>query len=154
MERRRADEDTSDEGARPGAQRSATEGGMPRAEIREGSPLARVRSLCLAFPQTEQRESHGEPCWFAGGKKTFVAAAQEHHDDRTAIWAAAPEGVQSALVASEPERYFRPPYVGHRGWVGVYLDVDDIDWPHVEEIIEDAWHTVAPKRLIAAFDAN
>ena len=126
---------------------------MPRGEIQDGSPLARVRSLCLAFPKTEQRESHAEPCWFAGGKKTFVMAAQEHHDDRTAIWAAAPDGVQSALVAGEPGRYFRPPYVGHRGWVGVYLDVDDIDWPHVEEIIEDAWRSVAPKRLQATFDA-
>ena len=144
----------SDEGARPGAPRSATAAGMPRGEIQEGSPLARVRSLCLAFPETEQRESHGEPCWFAGGKKTFVMAAQEHHDDRTAIWAAAPEGVQSALVAGEPGRYFRPPYVGHRGWVGVFLDIEDIDWPHVEEIIEDAWRVVAPKRLIASFDES
>ncbi len=116
--------------------------------------MARVRALCLALPETEQRQSHGEPCWFAGGKKLFVMAAQEHHDDRTAVWAAAAEGVQSALVASEPERYFRPPYVGHRGWVGVYLDVDDIDWPHVEEIVEDAWRCVAPKRLVAALDAG
>jgi hypothetical protein len=127
---------------------------MPRGEIRDGSPLARVRSLCLALPETEQRESHGEPCWFASGRKMFVMAAQEHHDDRTAIWAAAPEGVQSSLVASEPERYFRPPYVGHRGWLGVYLDVDDLDWPHVEEIVEDAWRCVAPRRLVAAFDAS
>ena len=127
---------------------------MPRGEIRDGSPLARVRSLCLAFPGTEQRESHGEPCWFAGGKKTFVMAAQKHHDDRTAVWVAAPDGVQTALVAAEPERYFRPPYVGHRGWVGVYLDVDDIDWPHVEELVEDGWRTVAPKLLLAELDTS
>lgn len=126
----------------------------PRGEVRDGSPLARVRSLCLAFPGTEQRESHGEPCWFAGGKKTFVMAAQEHHDDRTAVWVASPEGVQTALVAAEPERYFRPPYVGHRGWVGVYLDVEDIDWAHVEELVEDGWRCVAPKRVIAEYDAT
>ncbi|SDP22154.1 hypothetical protein SAMN04489867_1773 [Pedococcus dokdonensis] len=126
---------------------------MQRAAIRDGSPLARVRDLCLAFPATEQRESHGEPCWFAGGKKLFVMAAQAHHDDRTAVWLAAPEGVQAPLVSGEPARYFRPPYVGHRGWVGAYLDIDDIDWPHVEALVEDAWRCVAPKRLLAAFDA-
>ena len=81
----------------------------------------------------------------------FVMAAQAHHDDRTAIWAAAPEGVQTALVAAEPTRYFRPPYVGHRGWVGVYLDVE-VDWPHVEEVIEDAWRCVAPERLVDELD--
>ena len=79
-------------------------------------------------------------------------AAQAHHDDRVLIWAAAPEGVQTALVAAEPSRYFRPSYVGHRGWIGVYLDIDDIDWPHVEEIVEDAWRCVAPRPLVAAFD--
>ena len=127
---------------------------MAREAIRDGSPLARVRSQCLALPGTEQRESHGEPCWFAGGRKLFVMAAQAHHDDRTAVWLAAPEGVQTAVVAAEPGRYFRPPYVGHRGWVGVYLDVDDIDWPHVEELVEDAWRCVAPKRLLAEHDAS
>lgn len=127
---------------------------MPRGAIRDGSPLARVRDLCLAFPGTEQRESHGEPCWFAGGRKMFVMAAQAHHDDRTGIWLAAAEGVQAPLVAADAGRYFRPPYVGHRGWVGVYLDVDDIDWPHVEGLVEDAWRFVAPKRLIAEQDAT
>jgi hypothetical protein len=131
-----------------------TQAGTARGPIRAGSPLARVRDLCLAFPSTEQRESHGEPCWFAGGKKMFVMAAQAHHDDRTGIWLAAPEGVQTALVAAEPARYFRPPYVGHRGWLGVYLDVDDIDWEHVEELVEDAWRCTAPKRLLAELDAS
>jgi hypothetical protein len=60
--------------------------------------------------------------------------------------------VQGSLITSEPERYFRPPYVGHRGWVGVWVDVDDIDWARVEGIIEDAWRQVAPKRLVAALD--
>jgi hypothetical protein len=127
---------------------------MPRGPIEDGSPLARVRALCLAFPSTEERESHGEPCWFAGGRTMFVMAAQAHHDDRTAIWAAAPEGVQTALVGVEPQRYFRPPYVGHQGWIGVYLDIDDINWPQVEELVEDAWRCVAPKRLVAGRDQS
>lgn len=125
---------------------------MPQREIRPGSPLARVRALCLALPETEERQSHGEATWFAGGKKVFVMAADRHHDDRVAFWAAAPDGAQEALVADDPERYFRPPYVGHRGWVGVWLDVDDIEWDRVEEIVEDAWRRVAPKRLLAGHD--
>ena len=119
-----------------------------------GSPLARVRAFCLGFPGTEERLSHGEPTWFAGGRKVFVMAAQHHHDERVAFWAAAPEGVQGGLVESDPARYFRPPYVGHRGWVGVWLDVPDVHWDRVEEIVEDAWRCVAPKRLVAAFDTR
>lgn len=127
---------------------------MASREIREGTPLARVRAQCLALPATEERTSHGEPCWFAGGRTMFVMAAQQHHDDRLAFWAAAPDGVQGALVAAEPERYFRPPYVGTRGWVGVWLDVDDVDWDRVEDVVEDAWRHVAPKRLVAEHDAG
>jgi hypothetical protein len=121
-------------------------------EIVAGSPLARVRELCLAYPGTEERQSHGEAAWFAGGKKVFVMCADRHHDERVGFWAAAPEEVQGSLVASDPGRYFRPPYVGHRGWVGVWLDVDDIEWGRVEEVIEDAWRQVAPTRLVAAVD--
>ena len=127
---------------------------MPDREIREGSPLARVRSLCLAFPATEERLSHGEATWFAGGRTSFVTCADQHHDDRVAFWAAAPDGAQEQLVAAEPHRYFRPPYVGTRGWVGVWVDVPDVDWDRVEEIVEDAWRCVASKRLIAGLDAN
>jgi hypothetical protein len=125
---------------------------LPGREIREGTPLARVRALCLAFPGTQERVSHGEPCWWAGGRKMFVVTSQHHHDDRVGFWAAAPEGVQGALVAAEPARYFRPPYVGSRGWVGVHLDIEDVDWDRVEGVIEDAWRQVAPRRLVADHD--
>ena len=86
-------------------------------------PLDALRRLCLALPETTERRSHGEPTWFVRGKTTFVTYADHHHDDRLAFWCAAPPGTQEALVASDPERFFRPPYVGHRGWLGVYLDV-------------------------------
>ena len=79
-------------------------------------------------------------------------AAQAHHDNRVGFWAAAPEGVQGALLGMDPQRYFRPPYVGGRGWVGVYLDVDGIEWGRVEDLVEDAWRQVAPKRLLAEYD--
>ena len=115
-------------------------------------PLEALRGLCLALPETTERLSHGEPTWFVRGRTTFVTYADHHHDDRLAFWCAAQPGVQEALVASAPERFFRPPYVGHRGWLGVYLDVDGVDWPHLEEIIEDAFRCVAPKTLVARFD--
>jgi hypothetical protein len=116
------------------------------------SAVERVRALCTAYPQTQERLSHGEPAWFVGGGRQFVMYADHHHDDREAFWAAAPPGAQEALVEADPLRYFRPPYVGHRGWVGVWVDVPDVDWDRVEVILDDAWRCVAPKRLIAAHD--
>jgi hypothetical protein len=113
----------------------------------EPSPLARVRELCLALPETSERPSHGQPAFFVRGKKTFVMYLDNHHDDgRLALWCAAPPGAQDLLVEAAPEHYFVPPYVGHRGWVGVRLD-RGIDWDEVAGVIEDAFLTVAPKGL-------
>lgn len=114
--------------------------------------LERVRGICLGLPEVTERLSHGEPTWFVRDRKSLVMFADRHHDDRVACWCAAPEGAQQALIREDPERYFRPPYVGHRGWVGVYLDVDGIDWDRVEEIVEDAYRQVAPKSLAARLD--
>jgi hypothetical protein len=113
-------------------------------------PLPRLRALCLALPEVTEKLSHGEPTWFV--RKTFVMYANHHHDDRLAFWCAAPPGVQEELVAQAPERFFRPPYVGHRGWLGVYLDVPQ-DWTEIAEIVQDAYRTVAPKKLVARLDA-
>lgn len=107
--------------------------------------LDRVRGLCLAHPDVEERSSHGEPTWFWRGKRSFVMFADRHHDDRVACWCAAPPGAQEAYVASDPARYFRPPYVGPRGWVGVYLDVE-VDWAAVAEIVAEAYAVVAARR--------
>ncbi|HYU86898.1 MAG TPA: MmcQ/YjbR family DNA-binding protein [Kribbellaceae bacterium] len=114
-------------------------------------PLDRVRAICLALPETTERPSHGEPTWFVRDRKTFVMYADQHHDDRVAFWCAAPPGVQEDLVAADPEHFFRPPYVGHRGWLGVYLDLD-VDWPHVEDLVEHAYRCIAPKTLLAQLD--
>ena len=114
--------------------------------------LARVRDICMAFPATEERLSHGAPTFFAGGKKTFVMFLDDHHGDgRLAIWCSAPPGVQATLVDEEPGRFFVPPYVGTRGWVGVRLDVD-VDWDEVAGIVDDGFREVATKRLIAQHD--
>jgi YjbR len=81
--------------------------------------LATVRELCLALPETSERPSHGEPTFFVGGKRSFATVWDSHHGDgRLALICAAPPGMQSALVEAEPERFYVPPYVGHRGWLG------------------------------------
>ncbi|MFE3028778.1 MmcQ/YjbR family DNA-binding protein [Nocardia tengchongensis] len=115
------------------------------------SVLQSLRGVCAALPEVSERVSHGEPAWFAGGKKMFVMFADHHHDDRLGFWCAAPPGVQEDLVAADPRRFFRPPYVGHRGWLGVYLDVA-VDWDEIVEIVEDAYRMVAAKRLVAELD--
>ena len=74
------------------------------------TPLERVRELCVALPEVVERPSHGSPAWFIRGKKTFVMYLDDHHGDgRLGLWCAAPEGMQTALVAREPEHYFVPP---------------------------------------------
>jgi hypothetical protein len=114
--------------------------------------LDRVRSACLALPEVTERLSHGAPTWFVRDKKTFATLMDDHHGDgRFAIWCAAPPGVQGSLVDEEPERFFRPPYVGYRGWVGVRLDRDP-DWVEVAAILRDAYCVVAPKGLVARLD--
>ncbi len=115
--------------------------------------VEQLRELCLALPEVEERVSHGEPAWFVRGRTTFVTYADHHHDDRLGFWCAAPPGAQEELVREDPERFYRPPYVGHRGWLGVYLDVA-VDWEELGEIVEEAYRTVAPAKLVAELDAG
>ena len=110
-----------------------------------GPPYDRVRAACLAVPGVSERLSHGEAAWFAANGRQFATSADRHHDDRRALWLAAPPGAQETLVRSAPERFFRPPYVGHRGWLGVYLDVP-VDWDELERLIADAHAQVAVRR--------
>jgi hypothetical protein len=108
-----------------------------------------LRAICMALPEATERLSHGSPTWFVRGKKTFVTYVDDHHGDGIlGFWCAAPAGAQEDLVRAEPERFFRPPYVGHRGWLGVRLDRSP-DWDEVTAIIEDAYRQVAPKSLVA-----
>ena len=112
--------------------------------------LGRLRKLCLALPETTERPSHGAPTFFVRGKRPFVMVLTNHHGDgRFAIWCAAAEGMQQMLVEADPERFFVPPYVGHRGWLGFRLD-RDLDWDELAGIVEDAYAEVAPKKLVEA----
>jgi len=111
--------------------------------------VERLRALCLALPGVTEKLSHGEPTWFV--KKTFVMFANHHHDERLGFWCAAPEGMQESLIASEPGRFFRPPYVGVRGWLGVYLDVP-VDWLEIADIVMEAYRCVAPAKLLSQME--
>lgn len=110
--------------------------------------LAKVRAACMDLPEVTERPSHGAPTWFIRDKKTFVTFHNDHHGDGIlGIWAAAPLGAQEALIASNPARYYRPAYVGRRGWVGMRLE-GKVDWDEAGGIIEDAYRAVAPKKLL------
>jgi hypothetical protein len=106
---------------------------------RPATTLARLRKVCLSFPETSERPSHGAPTFFVRKKHAFVMFLDNHHGDgRLAVWCAASPGIQAALVEAEPERYFVPPYVGPSGWLGVRLD-RDVPWKQVAGLVEQAY---------------
>jgi len=112
--------------------------------------LQRLRDICLGLPETSERLSHGAPTFFVRGKRAFLMVLTNHHGDgRFAIWCAAAAGMQEMLVEADPEKFFRPPYVGHRGWLGVLLD-RGLDWDELAGIAEDAYAEVAPRKLVEA----
>jgi len=107
--------------------------------------LGRIRKLCLALPETSERLSHGEPTFFVREKRSFLTVWHNHHGDgRFALICAAPEGLQAMLVEADPDRFFVPPYVGHRGWLGLRLD-RELDWDEIAGVVEDAYLEVAPR---------
>jgi hypothetical protein len=115
--------------------------------------LDRLRAICMAFPEVTERLSHGAPTWFVRDTKVFVTfwVSGHHDDDFPHLWCAAPPGAQQELIAANPEQFFRPPYVGHRGWLGVRLDRDP-DWTEIAELCEDAYRVIAPAGLVARLD--
>jgi hypothetical protein len=110
--------------------------------------LDAVREISLALPETTERPSHGAPTFFVRGKRSFATVWDSHHGDgRYALICAAPDGMQAMLVEGDPERFYVPPYVGHRGWIGVRLD-RGFDRSDIAGIIEDAYAEVAPPKLV------
>ena len=119
-------------------------------------PVGRLRAICLALPEATERTSHGEAALFVGSGKQFACVDDHHHGaEHLAFWCPAGPGVQQELIAQDPQRFFRPPYVGHRGWLGVRIDGGpdwQPDWEEVAELVRDAYRQVAPKRLAARLD--
>jgi hypothetical protein len=121
---------------------------------REGKKaLTRARRICLALPRTMEKVAWGTPTFRLEKGKIFAMFHEDHHGDgRISLWCNAPRGAQQILVASEPKRFFRPPYVGPAGWVGVVLaSVDD---ERLAEIVRDAYLVTAPKKLVAALSED
>jgi hypothetical protein len=107
-----------------------------------------VREISLALPETSERPSHGAPTFFVRGKRSFATVWDSHHGDgRYALICAAPDGMQAMLVKGDPERFYVPPYFGHRGWIAVRLD-GSFDRGEIAGIIEDSYAEVAPPRLV------
>ena len=120
---------------------------MPAAR----TPLARLRKLCLAFPEAHEVEAWSEPT-FRVKNKLFAmhASADTHHGaGRPGVWIKSAHVTQDMLVRAQPARYFVPPYVGKSGWVGAHLDGKP-DWDVIADLLRDAYLLTAPKKLAAA----
>jgi hypothetical protein len=111
--------------------------------------IDRICEFCLSLPEAHLKPfgGHSAPT-FRVNDKLFI----QIHEDLDGFTCKAPPGVQQALVAADPDRFFVPAYVGHRGWIGVRLNVDQ-EWEELAEIIEDSYRMTAPRRVVAQHDA-
>jgi hypothetical protein len=127
---------------------------MP-APRKSPSVLDRVRSICLALPEAHEVEAWGEPTFRVRNKQfAMYADPGNHHGKGVAgVWVKSTHVNQDLLLRSDPERFFRPPYVGPSGWVGIRLDGKP-DWAIVAELLRDAYKLIAPKKLLARLDAG
>lgn len=122
-----------------------TRGPRERRSASSDEHLRRLRRLCTALPQTTEKLSHGEPTFFVG-KKVYAMFADNHHNDgRVAVWIPVPHGLQATILKTEPGKFFLPPYVGVRGWVGIELDA--ITDEELAAHICEAWRLICPKKL-------
>ena len=144
--------------ARTAAKRKATasaaaarSGAAKRAAAEATDLLGRLRAICLALPEASEKEAWQTPTFRVRGKMFAMFADDHHGDGRIAVWCKAPLGAQEALVESDPEHFFRPPYVGPSGWVGIRLD-RGLDWSEVADIVREGWRVAAPKKLAATLD--
>jgi predicted DNA-binding protein (MmcQ/YjbR family) len=112
--------------------------------------LEKLRAICLALPEASEEGGVGNPSFKVRSK---IFAMRHPHDDRMSVWLKAPPGAQGALVHTSPRVFFVPPYVGHHGWVGAWLDIG-LDWEQLAELIEESYRMTAPKRLAALLDRH
>ena len=111
--------------------------------------IERVRQIAMALPGASEKLSHGEPAFFVRGKLFFTIDNNHHGSGHVAVWCNAPPGVQESLVEAEPKHFFRPPYVGTKGWLGIRLD-SGLAWPVIADLLAQAHATTSapkPRRL-------
>lgn len=113
-------------------------------------PLTRLRKLALALPEAHETEAWGEPTFRVRNKMfaMYADAGNHHGDGRPAVWIKATPPNQALMVRASPDRFFKPPYVGPSGWIGVWLDRDP-DWDGIRDLLRDGYRQVAPKTLLA-----
>jgi len=129
----------------PGLLRSLPPLKLPRMAK---STTQKLRDICLAFPETAEKEAWGDATWRVRDK---IFAMEKRGDGRSSVWCKAPEGSQAMLIEADPDRFFVPPYVGSKGWVGMRLDRSP-DWDEVARLIRRSYSLIAPKRLAALLD--
>ena len=123
---------------------------MKKPAQKEDHPLTRLTKICLAMPEAT-RQIMGRHAGFHIRKKTFAYFLDDHHGDGVVgINCKVLPGDSAALIASNPARFYMPAYIGSKGWVGLRLDVGQVDWEEVEELVTHSYRLVAPKRLAAA----
>ncbi|MCX8255213.1 Phosphoribosylglycinamide formyltransferase [Beijerinckiaceae bacterium RH AL1] len=111
--------------------------------FRKSDPVAQLRATCLALPEATERETFGGPT-FRVRDKIFAMETGRH--GFPAVWCKAPPGSQAVLVGADPHRFFVPPYVGPKGWIGMRLD-EGPDWDEVAAIVRRSYRLIAPRKL-------
>jgi predicted DNA-binding protein (MmcQ/YjbR family) len=119
--------------------------GPPIGPARAAQEFERVRRICLALPEVEEKLAWSEPTFRVGGRVFLMFSNNHHHDGRIAFWCPAPEGMQKELVSSDPKNLFVPPYVGPGGWIGVRID-SGLPQPAIAAFVQQAYHLIAAKR--------
>jgi hypothetical protein len=123
--------------------------GAPQLTQNNVDPLERLRTICLNLPEATEGAGVGNPTWRV--REKIFAMRHDLHAGRWSMWCKAAPGIQEMLVTSDPEQFFVPPYVGHHGWVGVWLDAE-IDWEMVSDLVKQSYRRTAPKRLVVQLD--
>ena len=107
--------------------------------------IEQLRSICLVLPEATEQETWGEPTFRVRGK---IFALFQSDEGRPAVWCKSQPELQEAMVGSDPNRFFVPRYLGHKGWVGTRLN-GDVDWVDVAGLVDESYRMIAPKRLVA-----
>jgi hypothetical protein len=123
-----------------------TDSRSARGRRKSRDPVDRLRAICLALPEATEKLAWGEPTWRVRGKLFAQLDDHHHRADRLAVWLPAPLGEQEVMIFADPVRFFRPPYVGSRGWIGVRIDHRP-SWTVVTSLVRQAYRQVAPPRL-------
>jgi hypothetical protein len=119
----------------------------PRMYDESDESIERLRDICLGFPEVVEKEAWGECTFRVASGRMFAMTDNDHHDSgHLAVWIMAPPSVQETLIGSMPRRFFKPPYVGGKGWVGVRLDAK-VDWDELAGILRDGYLMAAPARV-------